>query len=306
MSLEHDQLGGHLTYVDRGRATRERRSGLSVASVEKVQLPLVREVASDFVDARRRGRRRAPRPVDRARAEPAVVDVQEEAAAPLLAQDRRARVEDALEARVGYAPPHRAAIDRNQDRRRVADEDHGGSVAHRDTPGRQAARSGQRRLQAIERDRLHGRREPALELHPERRAVVGKRREAAARQLEVFEAHRSRDAIHLRARRAPDHADDLVVRSTRCRSDRAAERQPVALPALDLRLVDGRLRVRELQPTRPGVGIRRRGRSLFAGDGPGDLGSEIARRRTEARATREHARAQRPGDHQPSANAHAS
>src|SRR5262249_9101389 len=196
------------------------------------------------------------RPVYRAGGEPAVIDMEVVSAALLFSQDQRPGIDNPLELRVRDSPQHGLAVDRHEDRRGVADENLRRSILDRDASGLAGARRGQRRLEAIERDRLGYALELLLQLTQIRRAVVRKRRKVALGQVDILKGHLPCDAVHLSACRAPNDTEDLIIRATRFGSNRGAEAELIPLPAFNLWLIHGQHGIAELDLARPRVKVR--------------------------------------------------
>ncbi len=151
-AVELDQLGRSLRRVDRRDGVRERRLRIRLRpAIEQIDGVCLRELLRDLVEFgldERADARLRPGPGNRARREPAVVDVNVVAVASF--EDQRARVDDAAQERViGDRLRHRCAIDRHEDRRRLADDHLRRRVADRHR-GWLDAGGGERRLQAIE------------------------------------------------------------------------------------------------------------------------------------------------------------
>ena len=85
--------------------------------------------------------------------------------------------------------------------------------------------------------------------------------EIRLRDLQVLEHNGARNLVDLRARVREDDAERFLLRTRRLYRKRRAEVDPVAVPFVDLRLVDQHLAVGEVDDARPRIGgqLRRSG-----------------------------------------------
>ena len=201
-----------------------------------------------------------PGAVEHVGLEPAVIGVEAERAAALGAQDHRQRVDHPLVGRARHRPERRRAVDRDQDRGPIADDDLRWPVDDRDRRGAGLGRGRERRLHPIQRNRALRRRQHLAQLGHVARSLAGQRREVAAGNLDVLQRHRAPDRVDLGARRRPYHAVSRLAAARHAGADRGAKDGAVALPALELRLVDQEAGIGQLDLARPWV---RRGRILL-------------------------------------------
>ena len=275
LAVEDDELGGDLAGVDRRHAVGERRLGVRLGTaVEQVDDALFRELLGDGVHLarhQRSGCRLCPRTGDGARLKPAVVDVDVIVVAEAALEDQRTGVDDALCTRMArHRLQHGRTVDRHQNRRRVAHQHLRRRVLHLD--GRRLdARQREGRLQPIQRNRSHVRGEAFLQIGGVLRSAIGQRRKVRFGDLQVLEHHHARDLVDLRSRRGEDHAEGFRRRPRRLDRQRGAEIELIAVPLIDLRLVDEHRGVGNADIARPRVGRQlggsRRRRSGLRGSG---------------------------------------
>ena len=169
-----------------------------------------------------------------------------------------------------------APCDRHQDRGGAADDHARRIVLHGDRR-RGVPRRGERRLQAVERDRARYARELRLQFGGVAGTPVGQRREVAARDRDPVEADGARHAVDARARARGDDAERRARGTGRLERDRAPEVDLVADPAGDLRRVD----------ENRGVGERDRGAATHRpGSAPWRAVAAVPQRRPARRPRR--------------------
>lgn len=200
------------------------------------------ELLRDFVETEWR---RAWRPGarERIRRHPAVVHMQVVGIGKHRARDQRLGVDHPLEPGIGNVLDHRLPVDRHENRGAVAHDNGGRRVLDRLRCRLRGPGCRKRRLEPVERNGgqrpLDGPRQ-LVRVGP---AVVGKSRKLEFEDSEVVEIHQARAAVHRRARASRDHAECLGLGVGELERDRDPERELVAGPRFDLRLVDDRSRV---------------------------------------------------------------
>ena len=196
-----------------------------------------------------------PRALNVVRLVPVAGGIEIVGAGGLVEEDQRAGVDHPQEARPRKRAQRRLAVHEHEQGGRVAHDDPRRSVGDRERAGR-AGGLGHRevRLQALERD--HHR-------LPVGRSVVERRDEARRLELlgrelgpddaEVVERHHPGRLVHLGAGGVVDDAVGRLGQRGGLHADRRARAEDVALPALDLRLVDGELVAARVDRPRPGI-----------------------------------------------------
>ncbi len=234
-----------------------------------------------------------PRALDVVRLVPVAGGVEIVGARGLLEEDQRAGIDHPQEARPGKRAQRRLAVHEHEQGRRVAHDDPRRAVCDRQGAGRAGRlRHREVRLQPLQRDRHR---------LPVRRGVVERRdevrrlellgRELRSHDAEVVERHHPRRLVDLGTGGVVDDAVGRLGQRGRLHADRRACAEDVALPTLDLRLVDGELVAARRNGVRPGIDrdlargcTLRQGRRLrAAGDEERERGA-----RKESAAIHEH------------------
>ena len=196
-----------------------------------------------------------PRALDVVRLVPVAGGIEIVGAGRLIEEDQRAGVDHPQEARPRKRAQRRLAVHEHEEGRRVAHDDPRRPVRDRERAGR-AGGLGHRevRLQPLQRDHH---RLPVGRSVVERRDE-GRRLELLGRELrphdaEVVERHHPGRLVHVGTGGVVDDAVGRLGQRRRLDADRRTRAEDVALPALDLRLVDRELVATRVDRPRPGI-----------------------------------------------------